>query len=208
MSEPLLTADGVHVAYGGVNIVRDVSVVLHRGDDIGLVGRSGSGKTTLLLALAGLLRLSAGRVCRHGLNRRDIGVVFQSPSLLPDLSVLENVALPQRLSGEVSIDEARDRAVLALQALEMTAFDALPGQLSGGQQQRVAIARVLAGRPQVVLADEPTGALDPATAQRVLSALRANRDETGGALLLATHDIAMAATTDTHWRLDDGRLQL
>ena len=206
-ADVLLTADAIRVSYGTADVVRDVCVVLRRGDDTALVGRSGSGKTTLLLALAGLLPVSSGRVHRSGLNPRDVGVVFQAPSLLPDLSALENVALPLRLSGEMDIEQSRERAQEALLELDMDAVDALPGQLSGGQQQRVAVARVVASRPRVVLADEPTGALDPDTAERVLTALRSNRAATDGALVIATHDRNVAATTSARWLLDDGRLQ-
>jgi ABC-type lipoprotein export system ATPase subunit len=207
VADALVSAYAIEVAYAGTDVIRNVDVVLRRGDDIALVGRSGAGKSTLLLALAGLLPVAAGRVDRQEVARRDIGVVFQSPSLLPDLSVLENVTLPLRLSGDVGIDEARERAVQALRDLDMSMLEALPGELSGGQQQRVAVARVLAARPTVTLADEPTGALDPDTAARVLSALRANRDRTDGALLIATHDDAIATTARTQWHLDDGQLQ-
>ena len=206
MSDVLLSTEGLRVGYAGADVVRDVRVVLRGGDDVALVGRSGSGKTTLLLAMAGLLTPSAGRVSSYGLSRRDIAVVFQSPSLLPDLSALENVALPLRLSGQVNVADARERAAHALADLDITALDALPGRLSGGQQQRVAVARVLAAGPRVILADEPTGALDPQTAARVMTALRAHCDRVDGALLVATHDATVAAAARTTWHLDDGRL--
>ena len=204
--QPLLAAHGVAVSYSRTEILRNVDLVLKPGADVALLGRSGSGKTSLLLALAGLLPLAAGGIHRFGLARRDVGVVFQSPSLLPELSAVENVALPLRLA-ELSVAEARERAERALDEVGLRSLDALPGHLSGGQQQRVAIARVLAARPRVVLADEPTGALDPATAALVLDALRAHRDRANGALLVATHDLRVADALTTRLQLDDGRLE-
>jgi ABC-type lipoprotein export system ATPase subunit len=203
----LLTARGLGVSYGSTQIIRRLDLTLRPGADVALVGRSGSGKTSLLLALAGLLLPSAGSVQRFGLDRRDIGVVFQSPSLLPELSAAENVALPLRLTDAAGAREAHIRAVAALSELGIDSPDALPGQLSGGQQQRVAVARVLAGRPRVVLADEPTGALDRVTARVVLAALRSHRDNVDGALLVATHDTDVAATLLTRVTLDDGVLR-
>jgi ABC-type lipoprotein export system ATPase subunit len=203
----LLTASGLGVSYGSTQIIRGLDLTLRPGADVALVGRSGSGKTSLLLALAGLLPPSAGSVQRFGLDYRDIGVVFQSPSLLPELSAAENVALPLRLTDAAGAQEAHTRAVAALGELGMDSPDALPGQLSGGQQQRVAVARVLAGRPRVVLADEPTGALDRVTARVVLAALRSHRDSVDGALLIATHDTDVAASLLTRVTLDDGVLR-
>jgi ABC-type lipoprotein export system ATPase subunit len=204
--DALLSASGLGVRYGNTQIIRDLDLTLHPGADVAVVGRSGSGKTSLLLALAGLLPPSAGNVQRSGLQRRDIGVVFQSPSLLPELSAVENVALPMRLTDEAGAQEATARAAAALADLGIHSPDALPGQLSGGQQQRVAVARVLAGRPRIVLADEPTGALDRATARIVLAALRQHRDSVDGALVVATHDPEVAATLFTTMTLDDGVL--
>lgn len=205
--EVLLTANGLAVSYGSTPIIRGLELTLRPGADIALVGRSGSGKTSLLLALAGLLPASAGSVQHAGLVRRDIGIVFQSPSLLPELSAAENVALPLRLADDAGAEEAHIRAVAALAEVGIDSPDALPGQLSGGQQQRVAVARVLAGRPRVVLADEPTGALDRVSARVVLAALRTHRDAVNGALLVATHDTHVAATLLTRIELDDGVLR-
>ena len=206
--EALLTARGLYLAFGHTEILRAVDLTLQPGADAVLLGRSGSGKTSLLLALAGLLPPTAGLVDRHSLTARDIGVVFQSPSLLPELSAVENVALPLRLTGAADVREAQERAVAALTDLGIDAIDALPGQLSGGQQQRVAVARVLAGRPRVLLADEPTGALDRISARRVLAALRSHRDSVDGALLVATHDVDVAVALTTRVKLEDGRLSV
>jgi ABC-type lipoprotein export system ATPase subunit len=205
--EPLLTARGLGISYGSTQIIRGLDLTLQPGADIALVGRSGSGKTSLLLALAGLLPPSTGSVQRLSLERRDIGIVFQSPSLLPELSAVENVALPLRLTDAADEHEAHARAISALRDLGIDSPDALPGQLSGGQQQRVAVARVLVGRPRIVLADEPTGALDRVTARRVLTALRSHRDIVDGALVVATHDADVAASLLTRMTLDDGVLR-
>jgi ABC-type lipoprotein export system ATPase subunit len=202
----LLSARGVTLCYGQTEILSNVDVRLHAGDDVALLGRSGSGKTSLLLGLAGLLPLARGMVERHGLSKHDVAMVFQSPSLLPELSAIENVALPLRLTGAADADEAKDRAACALRSLDVTSFDALPGHLSGGQLQRVAVARVLATGARVVLADEPTGALDPRTGALVIAALRDHRDNVNGALLVATHDLTVAGALRTRLTLDDGLL--
>lgn len=204
--EPLLTATGLTVSYGSTEIIRALDLSLRPGADIALVGRSGSGKTSLLLALAGLLTPYAGAVQRFGVGRHDVGVVFQSPSLIPELSAVENVALPLRLTDAADEQEAQARAVAALAQLGIDSVDALPGELSGGQQQRVAVARVLAGGPRIVLADEPTGALDRHSAAQVLAALRAHRDSVNGVLVVATHDTDIAARLLTRVTLDDGVL--
>jgi ABC-type lipoprotein export system ATPase subunit len=173
---------------------------------VALVGRSGSGKTSLLLAIAGLLVPASGGIDRGGLGSGGVAVVFQSPSLIPELSAVENVALPLRLAGLLGPTEAEARATTTLAALGVTSPDALPGQLSGGQQQRVAVARVLATGARLILADEPTGALDHDTGQQVLAALRAHCERVGGALLVATHDDAVAAELPVRWSIADGRL--
>jgi putative ABC transport system ATP-binding protein len=205
MTDVLLAARGVYVRYDETPVVRGVDLELRSGDEIALVGRSGSGKTSLLLALAGLLRPDEGSIDRHDLRRRDVGVIFQSPSLVPELSCVENVALPLRLTGEEPSAEmafARAREVLA--DLGVQAVDALPGQLSGGQQQRVAVARVLVTGARVILADEPTGALDADNAHLVLAALRAHCAARDGALLVATHDLRVADALPSRLNLSDG----
>ncbi|MDQ1695161.1 MAG: putative transport system ATP-binding protein [Frankiaceae bacterium] len=206
MTSPLLTATNLSAGYRATTVVREVSLTLRAGDQVALLGRSGSGKTTLLLAMAGLVPPSAGVVDRHSLSPRDVAVVFQSPSLIAELTSLENVVLPLRLSSRLPASEAYDRARRALDSLGVDAVDALPGQMSGGQQQRVAVARVLATDAQVIFADEPTGSLDATHARAVLSALRTHCTAQRGALVLATHDAGLAAALPTTWRLDEGRL--
>ncbi len=208
----LVDARGVGVAFGRSTVLDDVDLTLHPGDQLALLGRSGSGKSTLLLALAGLLPVDRGAISWPALTadpvarRAQLAVVFQAPSLVAELTAAQNVALPLRLRGQ-DRTSAYAAAVTALGDLGLAdATDALPDELSGGQQQRVALARVLAGRPLVVLADEPTGALDRTTAEHVLGVLRAHVFAVGGALLMATHDPELAAALPGRLELRDGHL--
>jgi ABC-type lipoprotein export system ATPase subunit len=199
---------------GGVEVraVRAVDCAVEAGMRVALVGPSGSGKSTLLHLLAGLDEPTGGVVswpdpggAPHG-HPGTVGVVFQGPSLIPALDVAENVALPLLLAG-VPERDAVERAVAALDRLDLGALaPRLPGELSGGQAQRVAIARVLAARPALILADEPTGQLDHDTADRVVTVLLQAADELGAALVVATHDLAIAGRFPQRWRIDDGRL--
>jgi putative ABC transport system ATP-binding protein len=182
------------------------------GSRIAITGSSGSGKSTLLHLLAGLESPTGGAVTWPDLGHspversRDIAVVFQGPSLLPALTVAENVALAAVLTGTDEA-EADTRAVVAMETVGVAALaDQLADTLSGGQSQRVAIARALALRPRLVLADEPTGQLDAETGGHVLDVLIAAVDETGAALVVTTHDPAVARRLDHHWQMSDGRL--
>ena len=195
-----------------MHAVRDVHCAVPAGLRAALVGPSGSGKSTLLHLLAALDRPTAGTIERPGLRgtaageEGGIGVVFQGPSLVPALDVLENVALPLLLAG-VAERVAVERAAAALDRLDLGFLaGALPETLSGGQAQRVAAARVLAGRPALVLADEPTGQLDRATADHVLEVLLDAADELGAALVVSTHDEVVAGRLATRWTMADGRL--
>jgi len=209
---PLVSARSLGVRYAATSILHDVDLDIAAGSHLALTGRSGSGKTTLLLVVAGLLTPSEGEVTWPGLaadavhRRGQIGMVFQAPSLMPELTALQNVTLPQRLRG-VERSAAEADAATALAAV--TAGDlaeALPAQLSGGQQQRVAIARALVGRHRLVLADEPTGALDRAHAHEAALALREGVAATGGALVLATHDPELAEMFDQQLAVIDGTI--
>jgi putative ABC transport system ATP-binding protein len=188
-----------------------VSCEVRTGQRIAVVGESGSGKSTLLHLMAGIDRPTSGSVLWPGLEVRDarplgVGVVFQAPSLLPALDVTENVALPLLLA-DVPPAEARDRALRALSRLDMTGLaTAAPDELSGGQGQRVAIARVLAAEPALVLADEPTGRLDRRTAAHVLDVLLETVDALHAALVVSTHDPAVAERLDERWSMSDGRV--
>ncbi len=208
----LVSARSVGVRYAGTSILHGIDLDVPAGAHLALTGRSGSGKTTLLLVLAGLLAPSDGTVAWPGLStdrsvrRGEIGMVFQAPSLMPELTALQNVTLPLRLRG-VGLEPAREEALGALALVAATDFaDALPAQLSGGQQQRVAIARALAGGHRLVLADEPTGALDRAHAHEAALALREGVAATGGALVLATHDPELAGMFDQQLAVADGTI--
>jgi ABC-type lipoprotein export system ATPase subunit len=182
------------------------------GAMIGLAGPSGSGKSTLLHLLAGLDEPTRGTVrwpaigSRRDLRPGPIGVVFQGPSLLPPLTVLENVALPLGLAG-VPDAEARRRGHVELERLDLAELAAkLPEEISGGQAQRVAVARVLAGEPRMILADEPTGQLDRASGAAVIDVLWAAAEHSGAALVVCTHDPAVADRFPERWEMRSGRL--
>lgn len=192
--------------------VHGANCEIHAGRHLAITGPSGSGKSTLLHLLAGLDRPTTGTVTWPALGSWDelrpgpVGVVFQGPSLLPPLDVRENVALPLLLAG-VSEAEAGAAADAALDRLGLSALAAkLPEELSGGQAQRVAVARVLAGRPQLILADEPTGQLDHLTGGAVIDALIESAVLLGAALVVTTHDPAVADRFDVRWEMADGRL--
>ncbi|MDX2916946.1 MULTISPECIES: ABC transporter ATP-binding protein [Streptomyces] len=213
---PALVLDTVRRTYpGGVTALDGVSLRVPAGRMVAVLGRSGSGKSTLLQCAAGLDRPTSGTVLIGGtelaglgeaaltrLRRDRVGFVFQSLNLVPSLSVLENAALPLLLAARGA--DARARAALAAVGLADRAEDR-PAQLSGGQQQRVAVARALVTEPDVVFADEPTGALDPATAAEVLALLRHAADE-GRTVVLVTHDPVAAAWADEAVFLHAGRI--
>ncbi|MGH7743648.1 MAG: ABC transporter ATP-binding protein [Candidatus Dormibacteria bacterium] len=197
---------------GAVPAVREVTVAVHAGMRIALIGPSGSGKSTLLHLMAGLETPTGGTVRWPGLGGAPhgrpgvLGVVFQGPSLIPALNVVENVALPLLLAS-VAQDEAMERALGALDRLEVCELGRkLPEELSGGQAQRVAVARVLACRPSLILADEPTGQLDHENGDRVVSVLLEAAEELGAALLVSTHDPTVSRRLVQRWRMVDGRL--
>jgi ABC-type lipoprotein export system ATPase subunit len=180
---------------------------------IAVMGQSGSGKSTLLHVLGGLDHPTSGSICWPALGTVEtlrpgpVGMVFQSPSLLPPLTVIENVALPLLLRGT----STRKSTSLANQALGMLDLgdlaNKLPEELSGGQAQRVAVARVLAGDPRLILADEPTGQLDAETGTQVIDLLLAASDASGAALVVATHDPLVAARFAIRWNMIDGVLE-
>ena len=200
-----------------VDALRGVSLQVDNGKLTAVMGPSGSGKSTLMHILAGLDRPTSGEVQIAGtklgplddnqltkLRREHIGFVFQFFNLLPMLSAEENILLPLRIAGEKP-DEA-----LLEDLLKRTGLDARrahrPSELSGGEQQRVAIARAIANAPRVLLADEPTGNLDPPTAERVFAMLGAIVRGTGLAALVATHNLDLAARMDRRVTLRDGRI--
>ncbi|HET6184099.1 MAG TPA: ATP-binding cassette domain-containing protein [Acetobacteraceae bacterium] len=204
-------------AGGPVNILRGVDLDIEAGEAVGLVGPSGSGKTSLLMVLAGLERASGGRVLLAGhevtaldedrlalLRRGMIGIVYQGFHLIASMTAEENVAVPLELAGAC---DARRRARAALAAVGLGhRLRHLPGQLSGGEQQRVAIARAFVADPALLLADEPTGNLDQATGAAVIELLFRLRAEHGTALLLVTHDQALAGRCSRLLHMADGRI--
>jgi putative ABC transport system ATP-binding protein len=196
-----------------VHAVREVSCRISPWARIALTGPSGSGKTTLLHLIAGLdtpttgsLRWPALSDGRRGRRPPGIGVVFQGPSLLPSLDVTENVSLPLMFAGQPH-DIAMGHARAALDLVGISDLAAkLPDELSGGQSQRAAIARVLAARPALILADEPTGRLDHHTAHRVITVLLDTAFAIGAAVIISTHDPLIAARLPDRWVMRDGRL--
>ncbi|MEU8488879.1 ATP-binding cassette domain-containing protein [Streptomyces sp. NPDC048641] len=192
---------------GAVVAVHGASLHVRAGDRLAVVGPSGSGKSSLLHLLAGLEQPTSGTVVWPALaGPRDIGLVFQGDSLIPALDVAENTALPLVLAGEPDA-RAREAAVAALALVHAADLaDRLPEEISGGQAQRAAAARVIAQAPRLILADEPTGRLDHATGGLVLDALLAAADRTGAALVVTTHDPAVAARLDIRLTMRDGRL--
>lgn len=191
----MLQALDVGMSFSGRVILSGFDLQLAEGDQCALTGRSGSGKTTLLLLLAGLLSPTTGRVERQ-LDQRDVLYVPQAPSLVPELNALQNASLGLRIRG-VDPYEAQERGRDQLRALGLgDADEALPSELSGGMQQRVALARALAVCPQLLLADEPTGALDQATGRRVIDVVTEHATRTHATVVVATHDPHVAARFD------------
>jgi putative ABC transport system ATP-binding protein len=206
-------------AGGGVRSLRGVSLTVARGEIVAVTGPSGSGKSTLLFLLAGLDTPDGGHVLVNGsdwasmqgsdrarFRRRTCGFVVQGMALLPQATAAENIEVPLVLDG---VDQA-DRRTRVAEALERVGLTGeamkLPDQLSGGQQQRVAIARALVTRPAVVLADEPTGNLDSATGQSITRLLVDIAAERGTAIILVTHDPAVAAHADRIVELHSGHV--
>ncbi|WP_406440772.1 ABC transporter ATP-binding protein [Streptomyces sp. NBC_01613] len=215
----VLAGLGLVKKYGSATALDGVDVEVRERDSLAIMGPSGSGKSTLLHVLAGIIRPDGGTVLLRGtaiddlgenklsaLRRKRFGFVFQFGQLLPELPAEENVALPLMLEGtprKQAVARARRWfAPLGLDGLEQRR----PGQLSGGQAQRVAIARALVVEPDVVFADEPTGALDQTTSTEVVRLLTAVTREQGAALVMVTHDADVAAHCDRILQVRDGRI--
>lgn len=216
--EPLVVLRAVARTFGqglaAVVAVHGVDCEVRPGQQIALTGSSGSGKSTLVHLMAGLDQPTAGTIAWPGIGDKDklrpgpVAVVFQGPSLLAPLDVAENVALPLLLAGRDPAD-AREAARQALDHLSLQELAGrLPEELSGGQSQRVAVARALAGRPRLILADEPTGQLDHVNGAVVVEALLATAAALGAALVLTTHDPAVASRLPEQWHMADGRLSV
>jgi lipoprotein-releasing system ATP-binding protein len=224
MSEPMLVLDGITKTYGAgtpgeVQVLRGARLSVAAGEVVALVAPSGAGKSTLL-HIAGLLDTpDAGQVrlagrameglpdrARTAARRGDVGFIYQFHHLLPEFSALENIVLPQLANGVArAATEARALDLLSRVGIAARAGHR-PAALSGGEQQRVAFCRALANRPRLLLADEPTGNLDPATSDQVFATLMEVVRETGLSALIATHNMALAARMDRIVRLEAGQV--
>ena len=219
MTDTAARATALTKTYGSgdtqVHALREVSVTFDRGEFTAIMGPSGSGKSTLMHCLAGLDTATSGTVTigdtdltdlddkqMTALRRDRIGFVFQSFNLVPTLTALENITLPLDIAGRAADQEWLDTVVDRLGLRDR--LDHRPSELSGGQQQRVACARALAGRPDIVFGDEPTGNLDSRSSGEVLSTLRAAADEFGQTVVIVTHDPRAAAYADRVVFLADG----
>ena len=223
MSDPCLQATGLRKSYvvgrRTLDVLQGVDLTVIRGEFLALRGASGAGKSTLLHLLGGLDRPDAGEVRFEGQNlgelssselptfrNRYVGFVFQAYHLLPELDALENVVLPARMARQ-PLDAALERARDLLRRVGLgDRMEHLPAELSGGEQQRVSLARCLINRPQLILADEPTGNLDSRTGEEVMDVLLRLREEHGTTLVIATHDGRVAGRAGRVIEMADGRL--
>lgn len=217
----ILKTENLKKYYGSgdnqVKALDGVSLSVEEGEFVAVVGTSGSGKSTLLHMLGGLDYAMSGSVMVAGkdifslneseltiFRRRNIGFVFQSYNLVPVLNVYENIVLPLELDG-VQPDHEYIGEIMDLLGIAERR-NSMPNQLSGGQQQRVAIARALAGKPKIILADEPTGNLDSRTSQEVLGILKVTGEQFHQTIIMITHNEAMAQLCDRIIRIEDGRI--
>ncbi|WP_170414819.1 ABC transporter ATP-binding protein [Ruegeria atlantica] len=221
MTTPVLLLQNAALSLDGnagrINILHDINLTVTKGETLGLVGPSGSGKSSLLMLMGGLEQATAGRITALGqdltdmdedslarFRRNAMGVVFQNFHLIPTMTALENVATPLELAGQ---KDAFQRAEAELNAVGLShRRDHYPAQLSGGEQQRVALARAAAPRPQILLADEPTGNLDETNGAAIVDLLFELRDKHGATLVLVTHSHSLARRCDRVVRLRDGRI--
>ena len=207
-------ARSISVAFGEDVILDGIDLFVEAPSELVVSGRSGSGKTTLLLVLAGLLAPTTGSVSWPGLapgplrRQHQVAMIFQAPSLIAELTAAENIALPLRLRG-MTEQQAKAVSSLVLDDVGLTPRHGvvLPSEMSGGEQQRVAVARALATRPKLMLADEPTGALDREHARAIIDVLRNSTRRNGAALVVSTHDRDVAAEFTAEVVVDDGMLE-
>jgi putative ABC transport system ATP-binding protein len=215
----IISATDLNKNFDSLQVVKDVNLDVKKGGFVSIVGKSGSGKTTLLSLLSGLERPSSGRVTLNGrditdssenelaLFRRDtVGFIFQSFHLIPTLSAWENVALPL-FPIKIHIEKRKERALELLRQMEMEhRADHRPSMLSGGEKQRVAIARALINNPKIIFADEPTGNLDSATGEAIMDILKSLHADKGLSLVMVTHDLDLAESSDRIVRMLDGEV--
>ncbi|MBT8409369.1 MAG: ATP-binding cassette domain-containing protein [Alphaproteobacteria bacterium] len=221
MADPILSLKDARLSLDGnagiVDILRGITLDVAAGETLGLVGPSGSGKSSLLMLMGGLERATGGQISAMGhdltamgedalarFRREHMGVVFQSFHLIPTMTALENVATPLELAGAA---DAFQRAEAELEQVGLASrMNHYPSQMSGGEQQRVALARAAAPRPDILLADEPTGNLDGATGRTIMDLLFDLRDRHGATLILVTHAPELAERCDRVVSLTDGRI--
>lgn len=221
MHTPIISLRDVHLSLpsnaGVVHILKNVDLTVHRGETVGLIGPSGSGKSSLLMLMGGLEQASSGKVDVLGqdlsilnedalarFRRSHMGIVFQSFHLIPTMTALENVATPLELAG---VKDAMERARGELAEVGLAERGGhFPAQLSGGEQQRVALARAAVLRPNILLADEPTGNLDGQNGSVIMDMLFSLREKHGSTLVLVTHDPVLAKRCDRMIALSDGRI--
>ena len=216
---PLMEVRDIYKSFGRLEILRGISLELHRGEILAIVGASGAGKTTLLQVIGTLDAPDRGEVIigderlsalsgdrRAAFRNRHIGFVFQSHQLMPEFTAEENVAIPAMISGK-SHREALAEAGELLHRLSLgDRLDHRPAELSGGEKQRVAVARAIINHPEIVLADEPTGALDSIRKRELLELFLRLREEEGLSFIVVTHDRETAEIADRSLLLSDGRI--
>jgi len=219
--QAVIRLEGAHLALSSaesmIEILRGITLAINPGETVGVLGPSGAGKTSLLMIMAGLESLTRGSIMLAGaditsmgedtlaaLRRDKVGIVFQAFRLIPSMTALQNVAVPLELAGRRDADEV---AAAALDSVGLGhRHSHLPDQMSGGEQQRVAIARAIATRPKILLADEPTGNLDSGTSEKVITTLFEATRTAGAALVLVTHDPALAERCSRVLTIEDGRI--
>jgi ABC-type lipoprotein export system ATPase subunit len=217
MSDILVRASGLSRAFGNsrgaVLAIAEATFEIRAAEQVALVGPSGSGKSSLLHIIAGIDRPTGGTIewpalgAREDLRPGPVALAFQGPSLLPPLTVEENVALPLLLAGRpAAAASAAARAMIGKLGLSEISAK-LPEEISGGQAQRAGVARALVGEPSLILADEPTGQLDRGSALALMDVLLEQVERTGAALIVATHDAAMAGRLPLRWSMNDRRLE-
>lgn len=224
MNKAIISCENLSKSYhdgtSTIAVLDNVQFTVNQGERIAIVGPSGSGKSTLLHLLGGLDKPTSGAVKiedtewqslsekkRCQLRNRSLGFIYQFHHLLPEFTALENVAMPLMLADEYNVAEAREQALLMLEKVGLNnRVTHKPSQLSGGERQRVAIARALVRQPQCLLADEPTGNLDHATATKVFDLMLTLNQQFNTALIIVTHDRQLAAKMDKTYTIQDGNL--
>ena len=210
----------IHKSFGSLQVLKGIDLTINQGEIVSIVGPSGAGKTTLLQIIGTLDRADSGRVLFDGVDvslynekqlsafrNEHIGFVFQFHQLLPEFSAVENVMMPALIKGD-SMADARKRAMEMLDFLGLTdRASHKPSELSGGEKQRVAVARALVNRPQVILADEPSGSLDTQNKEELHRLFFDLRRDLGQTFIIVTHDEALVTTTDRTIRLCDGAIE-